>query len=273
MYQKELALCLALSERAGELALEVYRSEFGIDYKGSDPVTEADRRVNTYLTEAIQAAFPNDLVVGEESAQASDIQGDRIWFIDPVDGTADFVKRNGEWSIMVGLVVEGKPRVGMVFQPATSDLYYASSGAGAWHQIGSARRQLRVSDDDNLTHAMVVQSRSHPDKLVGRLMSNLGLHREYQHGSLGCKLAQIAEHRADLYLNFSGKCHMWDVAGPEVILREAGGALLDTRGRALRYSGASTRVAEPFIATTSRLMPPLLAYLATQPDMLGGERV
>lgn len=273
MYQKELALCLELSERAGQLAMEVYRGDFGVDYKGSDPVTEADRRVNTYLTEAIQAAFPNDRVIGEESADSGDVSGDRIWFVDPVDGTADFVKRNGEWSIMVGLVVDGKPRVGMVFQPATADLYYASSGAGAWHQVGSARRQLRVSDDDNLAHAMVVQSRSHPDKFVGRLMTSLGLHREYQHGSLGCKLAQIAEHRADLYLNFSGKCHMWDVAGPEVILREAGGALLDTRGRALRYSGSTTRVKQPFVATTSRLMPLLLEYLATQPDMQGSEIV
>lgn len=271
MYERELALCLALYERAGEIAMPIYHSDFSVDFKGSDPVTEADRRVNAFLVDAIQAAFPNDLVVGEESANTGDIQGDRIWFIDPVDGTADFTRRNGEWSIMVGLVVEGKPCVGMVFQPTTSVLYYASSGAGAWHQVGSERRQLRVSDDDKLSNAMVVQSRSHPDPLVGRLMSGLGLRREYQHGSLGCKLAQIAEQRADLYLNFSGKCHMWDVAGPEVILREAGGALLDTRGRALRYSGTSTLVAEPFIATTSRLMSPLLEFLATQPDMLGAE--
>jgi 3'(2'), 5'-bisphosphate nucleotidase len=266
MYQRELTVCLSLMETAGRLAMEVYRTDFQVDFKtAADPVTEADRRLNDYLATELERAFPGDRVIGEESVQGGGTDGHRVWFVDPIDGTAEFVERNGEWSVMIGLVVDGKPRVGVVYQPATSDLYFAASGAGAFHQIGATRRQLRVSDDDCVANATAVLSRNHPDPRVFQTMEAVGVHRSYRHGSIGCKLAQIAEHRADLYLNFAGRCHMWDLAGPEVILREAGGAVVDLNGQPLRYSGESTLIDTPFVATTGRLLPTLLSHFSALP--------
>jgi 3'(2'), 5'-bisphosphate nucleotidase len=259
MLDNELRTALALADEGARLALAIEQTDFAVDEKGpSDLVTEADRQVNQLLCGGLRAAFPNDLVVGEESGFTGTIDAPRAWFVDPIDGTADFVQRTGEWSIMIGLAVEGRARLGVVVQPATGDTYYAVHGQGAYHRVGSSRRKLRVSDIDAASEATVVGSRNHPDPRLVALQARLGITRTFQYGSIGCKLAQIAEQRADLYANFSGKCHLWDICGPEVLIREAGGALVDAQGQPVLYRGESTRFERPFIATTSRLLPSVL---------------
>jgi 3'(2'), 5'-bisphosphate nucleotidase len=269
MFSQELDACEALALRAGELALAIYCQPFDVAFKeGDDPVTAADRALNAMLVEAIATRFPQDVVIGEESTWDGAVESGRVWFIDPIDGTRDFVKKNGEWSIMIGLVVDGRPSVGVVYQAATGDLYSAASGAGAWHRVGSSRRQLRVSDDQDAEELVHVSSRSHPDARIQTLVRALGIQREYQHGSVGCKLAQIAEQRASLYVNLSGACHMWDCAGPDVLIREAGGILMDLRGRPLSYTGRDTLVRAPFVATTGRLAPLVLEHIARLPGWM-----
>lgn len=261
MLETELRAALHLAEEAASIALEVYQADFAVHEKAGprDLVTEADRRINAFLCERLKDAFPDDLIVGEESGFSGPIDASRAWFVDPVDGTSDFVQRNGEWSIMIGLALDARARLGVVVQPATGDTYYAVHGEGAFHRVGSGRRQLRVSDLAEPHAATMVNSRNHPDPRATALEAQLGITRSFQHGSIGCKLARIAEQRADLYVNFSGKCHMWDLCGPEVILREAGGAVVDPHGQPIRYAGETTRVTSSFLATTSRLLPHVLA--------------
>ncbi len=270
MFSRELETTLGLMDHAGRVALEVHNREFTVEQKKNrDPVTEADKALNTYLVGALRDAFPNDLVVGEESGHTTGVDAERAWFVDPIDGTSDFIKKNGEWSIMVGLVVEGKAKLGVVSQPVTGDLYWAVAGGGAWHRMGNSKRQLRVSDEADPGLATVVNSRSHPDPRIQAVLTRLGITRQYEHGSVGCKLAQISEKRADLYFNFSGKCHMWDTCGPEVIIREAGGVLVDFDGQPIAYRGDTTRVTMPFVATTQRLAPRVLETLRAMRDQLG----
>lgn len=267
MWSKELEVATRLAFEAGRVALEVHEREFTVEQKKNrDPVTEADRRANELIVGALRTAFPADLVVGEESDEGVNVDASRAWFVDPVDGTADFIMRNGEWSIMIGLVVEGRPRVGVVYQPVTGAMYTAASGGGAFVQVGTARRQLRVSDDPDARRATVVLSRNHPDPRTERVLAELGVTQRYEHGSIGCKLAQIAERRADIYFNFSGKCSMWDTAGPEVVLREAGGAIVDLDGNPIRYAGTGTLVEAPFVCTTTRLLPHVLSTLSAVRD-------
>lgn len=272
MLSRELELSVELAVASGELAMDVYRREFTVDEKKNrDPVTEADRRVNAFLCERIAAAFPDDLVVGEESGHTGSVDADRAWFIDPVDGTSDFIKKNGEWSIMIGLAIEGRAVMGVVFMPATGDLYYGGSGSGAWHKMGSSKRRLRVSDSADATAATVVRSRSHPDPRIDAIMKALGTTSDYRHGSVGCKLAQISEQRADLYFNFSGKTHMWDTCGPEGIIAEAGGHIVDVDGKPLSYTGDTTRVVVPYAATTARLSSRVLEVMQSMRDDIAPE--
>jgi len=119
-----------------------------------------------------------------------------------------------------------------------------------------------------LGDAVVINSRNHPDPRVSKVLAALGITREFDHGSVGCKLARIAEGRADAYFNFSGKCHMWDTCAAEVVLREAGGALLETDGGPIVYAGTSTRVRAPFFAAGAAVLAPTLDALAALRDEL-----
>jgi 3'(2'), 5'-bisphosphate nucleotidase len=269
LISSELQTVIDLVDKSSVVALEVYRRDFGVDYKSErDPVTEADRRVNELLCNGLQQLFPDDRIIGEESGFTGSIAAaGRAWFVDPVDGTKDFIKKNGEWSIMVGLVCDGLPVLGVVFQAATGDMYYAAAGQGCWIRTGTSLRQLRVEDVEDPSDAVVVGSRSHPDPHVASVMAAMGLSREYAHGSIGCKLAQIADRRAHAYFNFSGRCHMWDTAGPEAILREAGGVLCDVNGDSIRYYGDSTLVKQPFVATVPAIQKRLLPYFKGRPEL------
>jgi len=259
MLNHELDRAVALAERAGELAMTIYRREFSVEEKANrSPVTEADQVVNAFLVDAISSTYPGDLVVGEESAPVRDLASERAWFIDPVDGTKDFILKNDEWSIMLGLVIEGRAVLGVVYQPTIGKMYVATSGGGAFERSGGTSRTLRVSTGDATKDATVVLSRNHPDPHTKAMLAALNITRSYQHGSVGCKLAQIAEQRADLYFNFSGKCHMWDTCGPEVLLREAGGALVALDGSPIQYVGTTTQVQRPFVATTQALLPQVI---------------
>lgn len=266
-WNAELELCRILADEAAEIALSIYGRDFGVEHKSNDdPVTEADKRVNAMIVSRVQAAFPNDLVIGEESEFGESVPVGRVWFIDPVDGTSDFVKKNGEWSIMIGLVVDGVARVGVVHEPALGAVYWAAEGQGCWRRRGDRIERVFVSSASDDASCTVVLSRSHPDPKTEKVIADLGTERRFLHGSVGCKVGRIIDQQADVYFNFSGACHMWDVAGPDVILREAGGALTDVWGAPIAYTGASTRVKAPFVATTSaragRVLPVCAAVVA-----------
>ncbi len=263
-YNEEVSLAIELARQAGEIAIEIHDREYDVALKSGDrgPVTEADRRINEFLVQRVSQAFPDDTVLGEETKAAVDLNADRLWIIDPIDGTKDFLKKNGEWSIMIGFTVGGSAKVGVVYQPSVGKLYSAVEGQGAWVERAGVSRRLHVSRDADSRHATIVNSRSHPDDRIDRIQQRLGVRVGYRHGSVGCKLAHIAEARADMYFNLSGRCGMWDTCGPEVIIREAGGDLTDLDGHPLHYGGESTLVDVPFVATTDALKPAVLAAWA-----------
>lgn len=263
MYRHELETATRLAREASRIALEVYNRDFTWTNKADDagPVTEADKRVNAFLVEALSEAFPDDEVIGEESvAQGIDLNASRLWIIDPIDGTKDFLRKNGEWSIMIGLAVDGRSEVGVVYQAEGDRLYAGAKGIGATVSVGGGAPQpLKVSESTDATQATLVNSRSHPDPTIDKVRDALGITNEYKHGSVGCKLAHISEGRADLYMNLSGKCHMWDTCGPEALIRAAGGVLLTLDGEELRYGGTDTQVHAPFFASTSALADAVIA--------------
>ncbi len=264
---------LELAARAADIALEVYAREFTADEKADrSPVTEADRRINEFLVDALLEAFPGDRVIGEESEFDGTIDAHRVWFVDPIDGTKDFIKKNGEWSVMIGLAIDGVASLGVVTEPTRERSFWAIAGEGAWLRTAEGDRRVHVNTTSDAAAATVVGSRSHPDPRIERVVARLGVGNSYPHGSVGCKLAHIAEGRADMYFNFSGKCSMWDTCGPEVIIREAGGDLVGFDGARIHYGGASTGVEQPFVAVAGVWMDRVLEVTRSMADELDPSR-
>ena len=241
MLERELREAALLAREAGEILLEVYATDFAVAMKErSDPVTVADERANTFLVERLRAAFPDDGIVAEESPDRGDaLRRGRCWYVDPLDGTKEFVARNGEFSVMIGLAIEGKAVLGVVYQPVLDKLYRGVIGERAVLEQDGAERALEVSVAPEPSRLRLVVSRSHRSRHTDEIARRLGITHEETSGSVGLKVGLIAEQRADLYVHVSDKSSAWDVCAPEAILRAAGGRFTDVAGEEIVYGGTT----------------------------------
>lgn len=202
---------------------------------GGSPVTEADHAANRVICAGLSEAFPDDAVLSEESRDsAARLAADRVWIVDPLDGTKEFLACNGEFAVMIGLAVAGRAVLGVVNLPARDELFAAAEGAGAWREADGGRWPLRCSPAPEALR--LVGSRSHAEPLVVRLQRAMGITDVLPSGSVGVKCALIAAGERDLYLHPVPYLKEWDTCAPEVILREAGGEVTDCLGEALRYN-------------------------------------
>ena len=233
---------IGVVQQAGELILQVYARDFEVLAKADEsPVTEADQLAEALLTPALQALLPGVPVVAEEAAAAGEAPaaaelGSRFWLVDPLDGTREFVQRNGEFTVNVALVEQGRSVLGVVLAPALGQLYAGAVGLGAFAQTGAdagTRRPIsaRRPPAEGLT---VLASRSHGDRaalqayLAGRRVAQLR-----QAGS-SLKLCLLAAGEADCYPRF-GRTMEWDIAAGQAVLEAAGGRVLDLQGQPLRH--------------------------------------
>jgi 3'(2'), 5'-bisphosphate nucleotidase len=237
MLQHELEQTRALAREAGRIVLSCY-GNVQVELKGaSDPVTEADKRANTFIVERLSKLFPNDGIVAEESPEdQSAMRKERCWFVDPLDGTKEFVAQNGEFSIMIGLAIGGRAQLGVVYQPALDKLYAGVVGKEAVLEHEGRSRTLRVSSINNGPELKLVVSRSHRPKDIGLLMDKLRITQEAPSGSVGLKIGHIAERNADLYVHLSDRSSRWDACAPEAILHAAGGRFSDVLGQPFDYA-------------------------------------
>ena len=241
MLERELEEGAALAREAGKILLEIYATDFAVRMKGrADPVTEADTRANTLLVTALRARFPNDGVVAEETADTSDgLRAGRCWYVDPLDGTKEFVAKNGEFSVMLGLAIDGAAVLGIVYQPVCDRLYAGVVGDGAFVVEGGVKTPLQPSTQAEPAKLRLVASRSHRSAELDAMKRTLGITHEQASGSVGLKVGLIARREADLYVHLSDKAGVWDTCGPEAILRAAGGRFTDLAGETLRYEGGT----------------------------------
>ena len=130
----EVSIASDLAKQAGAIIIEVSQSDFSVSYKNpSDPVTEADKRANAIIVEGLQSHFPQDLIVAEESPPPTHLSSTgRVWYVDPLDGTKEFINKNGEYSVMIGLAINGRAKLGVVYQPSAGILYAGFTDDTAW---------------------------------------------------------------------------------------------------------------------------------------------
>lgn len=248
----ELQAACAVAREGGALVRRYHRAWHGDDGDsplsvqmklGDEPVTEADRAVNALCVERLSAAFPGDALLTEELPPPLSKDGrwrpaPRTWLVDPIDGTRDFIEGRPGFAVMIGLLLDGAPALGVVYLPLQDEIYFATAGQGAFLESGGgAPRRLRVSQVSELSEARMVSSASHPAAIVAQVRERAGIRDEINIGSVGIKLSLIAAGERDLYINPAGRTKLWDTCGPQVILTEAGGVLTDTGGAPLCYAG------------------------------------
>lgn len=219
-----------IARQAGEVILEVYRQPFPVDFKPDDsPVTDADRRANEVILRSLRDAYPDIPWISEESKATpfAERRGwKRFWLIDPLDGTKEFIKKNGEFTVNIALVEDGVPVLGVVYQPVTGTLYSAKKGAGA-SRTDSTGVTVPLHGgphyrDRNVVN--VVASRSHMSTETQAFIDDLGKSGHEVHltsAGSSLKLCLVAEGRADVYPRF-GPTMEWDTAAAHAVVLEAG---------------------------------------------------
>jgi 3'(2'), 5'-bisphosphate nucleotidase len=233
------------AEKIGEIYQQYLSGgNIGIREKGKDdPVTAADMAANQIITQRLKGIFPDHAILTEENPDSWDKAGSEwVWMIDPLDGTSDFIKANGEFVTMVGLTHFGKPTIGVVVEPATGLELYACKGLGAYKSPASQpdkSSRLRISDTADLKHLRLAVSRSHRDPRVDQFAQLLTIRDVISSGSVGRKVAMVISGQADIYVHPSRGTKLWDTCACEVIVSEAGGVLLSGTGEPISYRRSS----------------------------------
>lgn len=228
-----------LARRAGEEILDVYRQPFDVENKkDASPLTQADLRAHAVIVKGLEALTPDTPVLSEE---ASDIGFDvrsrwtRYWLVDPLDGTKEFISRNGEFTVNIALIENHVPTLGVVHVPVKDTTYLGAQREGAFRQSGTdAPVRIQVQSPAAVP-LRVVGSRSHagPGSLDAYL-DRLGPHSLLSVGS-SLKFCFVAEGSADFYPRF-GPTSEWDTAAAHAVVEAAGGAVVDLEGEPLRYN-------------------------------------
>jgi 3'(2'), 5'-bisphosphate nucleotidase len=261
-FARELAVAREAAVRAGAAIMRFYGSAAHELKEGGSPVSAADHASNDIILAAIRDAFPADAILSEETKDSpARLSSARVWIVDPLDGTKEFLAGIGEFAVMIALLVDGQLKVGVVYRPADDVLYHAVKGQGAFRVEGKGEGH-RLTCAPASDAVRVVGSRSHADPLVAELCRRHAFTDVEPCGSVGLKCTRIAEGLRDLYLHPVPYMGEWDTAAPEIILAEAGGAVTDCRGEPLEYNKANPRQPHGILAAHPALAQKILPTIA-----------
>jgi 3'(2'),5'-bisphosphate nucleotidase len=245
-HARELAVALVAAREAGACLRRYYAAgSIAVETKSDrSPVTAADRDANDAIVAILRGAFPDDGLLTEESPDDGARLGrSRVWIVDPLDGTRDFVARTDEFCVHVALAVEGVPAVGVVHQVVPRLTYLAVRGQGAFVEDDGAsvagqpaQKRIRVSSIARAEEARIGTSRLNLKANLERALHATGLWARAAARGASVKLMAVAHGELDAVVNFSPAEMEWDTCAPEVIIREAGGQVSDLDGQPLRYN-------------------------------------
>ena len=227
--QESVEQIISIAIESGNAVMDIYKSvDLSVDFKeDKSPLTAADLASNKIIVKKLSAIFPDDLVVFEEGTKelrAKAMSNNRFWLIDPLDGTKEFINRNGEFTINIGLIVDKKPVFGVVYIPDKDVVYWGGDGFGAHKRL--ANKDHKISVSKNPTPKVIIASRSHMTPDTAEFVSNYPDAQIINAGS-SLKICYVAEGRADIYPRFNGSFE-WDTAAADAVLRNAGGVMLTT---------------------------------------------
>lgn len=240
--EMDVTTVLAIAREAGDAIMEVYsRTDMEVAYKEDDsPLTLADRRAHDIICQRLRQHFPQIPILSEEGQPLEPQerqQWQRLWLVDPLDGTKEFLRKNGEFTVNIALVEAGSPVLGVVHVPAQERTFAGQLGQGAWVYYQQQPPQpLQVASAAGLNGLAVVQSRSHPSPKLAELLSQLPVAEDVPVGS-ALKFCVVAEGKAHIYPRL-GPTMEWDTGAGHALLRAAGGEIYRLDGQPLRYNKA-----------------------------------
>ena len=241
----------SIARRAGQEIMEIYEHhDFNVEYKeDKSPVTIADLKSDTLITEQLQLLSPDIPVLSEETSSEHPYQErkqwQRYWLVDPLDGTKGFINKNDFFTVNIALIDNTIAVLGVIYAPATDQLFYAAEGHGAFRQDQDAEpkkisvcKQLRAKP-------IVAVSRAHINVPTQNLLDKIGEH-ELVRADSSLKCCLVADGSADLYLRVGPTCE-WDTAAGQCVVEEAGGELSDYAGKPLRYNTKDSLINPSFV--------------------------
>ena len=238
-------------------------------------MTEADREANAAIVSFLRARCPDDAVCAEENPIEDNLRnlarGGRCWFVDPIDGTREFIARNGEFCVMVGLAVDGAPVVGALVAPAVVNgsrahrrEFWGAVGVGAFESLdGGPARALRAVEPTDSPR--MIASRSRPDPRISAVAASLGATGPRACGSLGLKVALVLAGEADLYILARGGSKLWDACAPHAIAVAADAIVSDIDGAPVRYAAVSLDLDRGIVVAPNDLHRRAIAALRSSP--------
>ena len=249
---------IALAREAAARILEVYETRFDVEHKDdASPLTEADLASHHCIVDGLAKLAPEIPILSEESAHQVPLAvrrgWSRLWLVDPLDGTREFVKRNGEFTVNIALIEDGVSVFGVIQQPVTGTLWHGAPGQGAWRREGAAADVAIAATRAPTPPLRVAASRSHRDARTEAFLQRMGETHPLAQGS-SLKFCRIAEGALDVYPRF-GPTSEWDTAAAQAIVEGAGGVVIDPRGRPLRYNLRDTILNGDFIALGDPELP------------------
>ena len=263
MSDTRLEALIRIAADAAKVVLEVYRAPFKVDYKGpADPVTEADRRANALICERLSREFPGVPIVAEESDPATFAgyeTAPEIFFVDPVDGTNEFIERNAQFVVMIGLVEGNQATTAVLNAPELGMAWAGTVGHGAVSITPeNVRAPIHVSETHDVESACLVSSRSHRSARLDRALAALGVREIIRVGSAGLKGVEVARGGVDAYVapHYAGK--RWDVCAADALVTAAGGRVTDAFGDPVDYRAPTLSNDQGLVASNGRVHEGLL---------------
>ena len=247
--------------KAGDKILEIYESDFQVEKKDDNsPITKADLESNKIIKESLlQTRIP---ILSEEDADdKSRMDSDKVWIVDPLDGTQDFVNKTGEFTVMVGLVENHVPVMGLVYWPTEKKLFFAEKGLGAFCHDSEGWAKISVRGVEEITEPLALVSRHHLSDKEKEMLERLEIKNTANIGS-SLKVMEIASGRADIYLTSTNKMKQWDTAASHCIISEAGGKMTDISGNDLIYNTVSVNHENGLLVTNRLIHPEIVSKIS-----------
>jgi 3'(2'), 5'-bisphosphate nucleotidase len=264
-FSRELEVARRIAIEAAELVCGYRGKHMVVESKAEDePVTEADLAASVLIVERLRAEFPADVILSEEVPDDQSRLGQaRVWMVDPIDGTRDFIMGDVGFAVMIGLCVDGRPQVGAVAQPLSRKVYGGIADAGAWLEgPDGGRRPLRTSTLARPPGIRLAASKSHRTSRVDAVKKALQIEDEVNMGSVGLKIGLVSEAARDLYVYTGSRTKVWDTCGPEAILLGAGGRITDMDGAPLVYDRVDLLNRRGIVASNGPLHDYVIATIA-----------
>jgi len=248
---KELQILIPLVKKVGEEIMKIYNADFKYELKqDNSPLTKADILSNNLLIETLLKEFPDYGIISEESKNEEDVYSkEKIWVLDPLDGTKDFIQKTDEFSIMIALLENKKPILGIVYAPAINKLYYAEKNKGTYLIQEEIEIQINVTRTESLDEFRLIRSRNHFLDKDKKISEDMKISSFIKMGSVGVKFGAIAEGNSEICYYTTDQMGIWDDAASHIILKEAGGEVFDLNGNEPEYDLKGRKMKFGFIGT------------------------